>query len=143
MLLFLGTLIHLFLKAQSEQLQLTATQKWVLYIPFMVYLGWISVATIANMTALLVAYNWSGFGIDPIYWSAFMICIAVIIAWYMLYQFKNIAFALVVTWALWGILHQQGPTAPILANLTSACIGLLITASLLSYFKNLRKNKIA
>ena len=143
MLLFLGTLIHLFLKAQSEQLQLTATQKWVLYIPFMVYLGWISVATIANMTAFLVAYNWSGFGIDPIYWSAFMICIAVIIAWYMLYQFNNIAFALVVIWALWGIHNQQGPTAPILANLTAACIGLLMTASLFSYFKNLRKKKLA
>ena len=140
MLLFLGTLIHLFLKAQSENLQLTTTQNWVLYIPFMVYLGWISVATIANMTALLVAYNFTGFGIDPIYWSAFMICIAVIIAWYMLYQFKNIAFALVVTWALWGIHNQQGPTAPLLSNLTAASIGILITASLFAYFKNRRKN---
>jgi hypothetical protein len=61
----------------------------------------------------------------------------------MLYQFNNIAFALVVIWALWGIHNQQGPTAPILANLTAACIGLLMTASLFSYFKNLRKKKLA
>ena len=44
----------------------------------MVYLGWIAVATIANSTALLVAYQWSGFGIDPVYWSAIMIGIALV-----------------------------------------------------------------
>jgi hypothetical protein len=143
MLFFLGTLIHLFLKSQSKLHQLSAGQKWILYVPFMVYLGWISVATIANITALLVAYKWAAFGILPIYWSAVMISIAIILAWYMVYQFKNIPFALVVTWALWGIYNSQGPSSILLTRLAAAGIGFLCTSALFTFIQMRRKNKMA
>ena len=143
MLLFLMTLIQLFLKSQRQLNELSRTQMFLLHTPFMVYLGWISVATIANITALLVAYHWNGLAIAPIYWSALMILITVLLAWYMLYQFKTIAYSLVIVWALWGIYKAQGPSAPILANLTVACIGFLISAALFTYFKRDTKNKIA
>ena len=64
MLGFLVTLIVIYRKLQPHRIQLTGIQKLFLYVPFVVYLGWISVATIANTTALLVHYNWDGFGID-------------------------------------------------------------------------------
>lgn len=143
MLLFLTTLIQLFLKSQPYLNDLTRTQIFLLHTPFMVYLGWISVATIANITALLVAYHWNGLAIVPIYWSALMIIIAVILAWYLLYRFKTIAFSLVIAWALWGIYKGQGPKAQILATLTTVCIGFLISAALFSCFKRDAKNKIA
>lgn len=143
MLLFLSTLLQLFLKSQPQLNDLTRVQMFLLHTPFMVYLGWISVATIANITALLVAYHWNGLAIEPTYWSALMIIIAVLLAWYMLYQFKTIAFSLVIVWALWGIYKAQGPSAPILAKLTAAGIGFLIAASLFTYFKRDTKNKIA
>jgi len=130
MLLFLITLIQLFLKSTTMANALTSTQKFILQTPFIVYLGWISVATIANITALLIAYQWNGFGIAPVYWSAAMILIAIILAVLMLKKFKAIAFALVVAWALWGIYNAQGPAAPILARITAGGIGLLMTASL-------------
>lgn len=143
MLLFLGTLLHLFLKSQPYQSELTRAQIFLLHTPFMVYLGWISVATISNVTALLVAYHWNGLGISPTYWSSLMIIIAVLLAWYMLDRFKTIAFTLVMAWALLGIYKAQGPEAPILATLTVAGIGFLISASLFTYFKRDTKNKIA
>jgi hypothetical protein len=115
---------------------LTSTQKFILQTPFIVYLGWISVATIANITALLVAYQWNGFGMPPVYWSAAMILIAILLAVLMLKKFKAFPFALVVAWALWGIYNAQGPAAPILARITAAGIGLLITASFFTFFKS-------
>jgi hypothetical protein len=142
MLLFLITLIQLFLKSTTMANALTSTQKFILQTPFVVYLGWISVATIANITALLIAYQWNGFGIAPVYWSAAMILIAIILAVLMLKKFKAIAFALVVAWALWGIYNAQGPAAPILARITAGGIGLLMTASLFT-FSNNRKSKMA
>jgi hypothetical protein len=142
MLLFLITLIQLFLKSTTMANALTSTQKFILQTPFIVYLGWISVATIANITALLIAYQWNGFGIAPVYWSAAMILIAIILAVLMLKKFKAIAFALVVAWALWGIYNAQGPAAPILARITAGGIGLLMTASLFT-FSNNRKSKMA
>jgi hypothetical protein len=142
MLLFLITLIQLFLKSTTMSGTLTSTQKFILQTPFIVYLGWISVATIANITALLVAYNWTAFTIAPIYWSATMILIAIVLAILMLKNFKTIPFALVVAWALWGIYNAQGPAAPILARITAGGIGLLISATLFTLINN-RKSKMA
>jgi hypothetical protein len=143
MLLFLSTLIQLFLKSNTMAGALTSTQKFILQTPFIVYLGWISVATIANSTALLVAYKWNGFGMPPVYWSALMILIAILLAVLMLKKFKAIPFALVVAWALWGIYNAQGPGAPILAQITAAGIGILITASLFTFFNKNIKSKMA
>jgi len=143
MLLFLITLIQLFLKSSTIVHELTTTQKFILQTPFIVYLGWISVATIANSTALLVAYQWNGFGMPPVYWSAAMILIALLLAVLMLKKFKAIPFALVVAWALWGIYNAQGSAAPILASITAAGIGILITASLFTFFNKNIKSKMA
>jgi hypothetical protein len=142
MLLFLITLIQLFLKSTTMANALTSIQKFILQTPFIVYLGWISVATIANITALLVAYQWNGFGMTPVYFSAAMILIAIVLAVLMLKKFKAIAFALVVAWALWGIYNAQGPAAPLLASMTAGGIGVLITASLFTLINN-RKSKMA
>jgi hypothetical protein len=136
MLLFLITLIQLFLKSNTIAPDLTLSQRFILQTPFIVYLGWISVATIANTTALLVAYQWNGFSVSPVYWSALMILIAILLAVLMLKKFKAVPFALVVAWALWGIYNAQGPAAPILANLTAGGIGLLIIASFFTFFKS-------
>jgi benzodiazapine receptor len=143
MLLFLSTLIQLFLKTRTLVLDLNLTQKFILQTPFIVYLGWISVATIANITALLVAYKWTAWSIAPAYWSAAMILIAIVLAVLMLRKFKVVEFALVVAWALWGIYNAQGPAAPILAKLTAAGIGILITAALFTLIQKPRKNKMA
>jgi len=143
MLLFLSTLIQLFLKSYTMAAALTSSQKFILQTPFIVYLGWISVATIANITALLVAHKWNGFGLIPVYWSASMILIAIVLAMLMLKKFKVVEFALVVAWALWGIYHAQGPAAPLLASISAGGIGVLITTSLFTLFNHIRKSKMA
>jgi hypothetical protein len=134
MLLFLSTLIQLFLKSNTMAGALTSTQKFILQTPFIVYLGWISVATIANSTALLVAYQWNGFGMPPVYWSAAMILIALLLAVLMLKKFKAIPFALVVAWALWGIKANQGSIYPLIQSITTlsiACLFVMIVITLI------------
>jgi hypothetical protein len=143
MLLFLSTLIQLFLKTKSMAHDLNLIQRFILQTPFIVYLGWISVATIANITALLVAYKWTALSIAPVYWSAAMILIAIVLAAVMLIKFKAVPFALVVAWALWGIYNAQGPAAPILARLTAIGIGVLVSAVLFRFIQNLRESRVA
>jgi hypothetical protein len=142
MLLFLSTLIQLFLKTKSMAHDLNLIQRFILQTPFIVYLGWISVATIANITALLVAYKWTALSIAPVYWSAAMILIAIVLAAVMLIKFKAVPFALVVAWALWGIYNAQGPAAPILARLTAIGIWVLVSAVLFRFIQNLRENSM-
>jgi hypothetical protein len=134
MLLFLITLIQLFLKSNTIARDLTLTQRFILQTPFIVYLGWISVATIANTTALLVAYKWTALCIAPVYWSASMILIALLLAVWMLLKFKAVPFALVVTWALWGIKASQGSVYPLIQSITSvsvACLFIMIAITLI------------
>ena len=134
MLLFLITLIQLFLKSNTIARDLTLTQRFILQTPFIVYLGWISVATIANTTALLVAYKWTALNIAPVYWSALMILIAIVLAVLMLIKFKAVPFALVVAWALWGIKASQGSVYPLIQSITTvsvACLFVMIAITLI------------
>lgn len=130
MLAFLYCLIRVFLIMQKQATAIKPLYLFLLKTPFSVYLGWISVATIANITALLVSLKWNGFGVDPIYWTLTMISIAIILSVYFVTQFKNITSPLVVVWALWGIKAAQGPKSELINQLT--VIGILLIAALIS-----------
>lgn len=70
---------------------------------FSVYLGWISVATIANFTVYLQDNGWAEKFDQPEIWSAVMIVIAFLLAAYMMFRLKDMIFPLVILWAVFGI----------------------------------------
>lgn len=72
-------------------------------VPFGLYLGWISVATIANITAVLDFVGWNGWGIAPEAWTIVMLAAGVLLAWAMGIVRRNIAYILVIVWAFIGI----------------------------------------
>lgn len=96
MLIILGSLIMISTKLAKKGVSLVKS------IPFNIYLGWISVATIANISGALYTANWNGFGIMPEVWSVIMIIIATALAILALIK-KNLAYTLVILWALIGI----------------------------------------
>ncbi len=72
-------------------------------------MGWITVATIANVTALLVKAGWNGFGVAPEVWTVVVIAAAMLITLAVLATRRDVAYALVVTWALAGIALKRFP----------------------------------
>jgi hypothetical protein len=74
---------------------------------FGVYLGWICIATIANVTALLVFYGWNGFGIPEQVWTIVMIAIGTLIVILALMRFNNPFIGLAVIWAFTGIIIKR------------------------------------
>ena len=77
---------------------------WLFFrVPFSIYLGWITVATIANATAVLVKAGWNGFGLPPEVWTVAVIVVAVLITGAMLVTRRDAGYGLVVLWALAGI----------------------------------------
>jgi benzodiazapine receptor len=103
MLALLASLIAISLRFGAAQGSATPAERWFARIPFSVYLGWITVATIANATALLVKAGWNGFGLAPEVWTVAVIVVAVLITLVVLATRRDAAYALVVTWALAGI----------------------------------------
>ncbi len=72
-------------------------------IPFSVYLGWITVATVANITVLTVALEWGQFGLADEFWLGVVLLATIVITGYMLFRQQDVVFGLVILWAVTGI----------------------------------------
>lgn len=103
-----------------------------------IYYGWISVATIANTTALLVKVGWDGFGISNEVWVKAIIIIATVIASLTLIIHKNIAYALVFIWAFIGIVIKRLNSEPIFYNVVNVAITCAIIIAVLSVITYIR-----
>lgn len=108
-------------------------ETWSVRVPFSIYLGWITVATIANVSDVLYYVNWAGWGIAPITWTVIMLAAAVVIAALMAFTRRDVAFLLVLVWAFAGIANKfTSVTLIFTASLAAAIIaGLLALFSLL------------
>jgi hypothetical protein len=109
MLLLLVSLLAIYLRLGigDPRKPVSLRKKLLSQVPFSVYLGWITVATIANVTAVLV---WSG--IEPytewaVVWTVVVIVAATLIATLVLWTRRDIAYGLVIVWALVGIVIKR------------------------------------
>ena len=74
---------------------------------FNIYFGWITVATVANFTGLLVSYEWGGFGISQELWTSFIIFVASVIASITFFKNRAIWYLLPIIWAFYGIYFKH------------------------------------
>lgn len=86
--------------------------RWLLRVPFSIYLGWISVATIVNVALALYNFGWQGGGISPEVWTVFMLVVATGLGLVLLLR-RDIAFALVLVWAFLAIAVKRS-TIPLI-----------------------------
>lgn len=103
MLLFLGLLLYLNYKIGTGISKINGLEKWISHAPFSIYVGWISIATIANITAYLVDIQWNGFGVDAYLWAIYMIIVGALVGAFVLFKRNAILFAFVIIWAFYGI----------------------------------------
>ena len=115
MLTILLSLIAIYLRLDVGHAQVSTAEKWSVHIPFSIYLGWISVATIANITQWLYYLDWNGWGISPEIWAVIMLAAGVIISALMSLRRADIAYSLVLVWAYIGIAVKQAGS-PLVAN---------------------------
>jgi hypothetical protein len=107
MLILLGCLLFIYLRLNVGKSETTRAERYFAHLPFSVYLGWITIATIANVTALLVNTNWNTWGLGEQFWAVAVIIVGIAIALSMLFTRKDIYYSLVVDWALLGILLKR------------------------------------
>lgn len=129
MLALLAVLIHIRILLFSGETTGLFNDYYFIRFPFSVYLGWISVATIANVSAVLYGYGWSGWGIDPAIWTAVMVIIGALLALLALAYRQDTAFSAVFIWAFIGIALKAG--IPALLRNTAVMASLLILVLLI------------
>lgn len=122
MVLLLITLIFLYKKIKKY------ADSFIDILPFSVYLGWVSVATITNISYVLVYMNWGGFGLSAVAWTLIMLVIATILAVLFLIKEQDSVFVLVFIWSFIGIATKNQELYPIVSYSAFAFAALLITS---------------
>lgn len=109
------------------------------HLPFSVYIGWITVATVANVTAVLVTYNWDRFGLSETLWTVLVIIVLIVIVSLVLLTRKDIAYSLVAIWASYGIYVKQATNVPEVALTALVAIIVITTVIIVSIILKLKK----
>jgi len=130
MLVLLATLIITYLGLGIGRSAVPGAESWAVRLPFSIYLGWITVATVANMTDLLDYWKWDGFGIAPEIWMGIMLFAVLLITALVNFTRRDVAFTLVILWALAGISVKQAAVASVVTPtwITFALVALISLA---------------
>lgn len=115
MLVLLASLLAIYLRLGIGRMQVARAEKWLVDVPFSIYLGWITVATVANVTDVLYILGWNGGPISPPAWAVIMLVVATVLAAAMSFTRRDIAYVLVIVWAFVGIAVKQS-TTPLVAG---------------------------
>jgi hypothetical protein len=124
MLVLLGSLVKIYLMLPAA----VGGQRWCVNLPFSLYSGWITVAAIANASALQARYGWEALGLSEINWTLLKLALAAAVSASVLIRRADYAFVLVVAWAAGGIFVRQQAT-PAVAG--AALLLLLMSLMLL------------
>ncbi|WP_416731662.1 TspO/MBR family protein [Fictibacillus sp. JL2B1089] len=92
------SLIMIYTKIQNQD-----NKSSFMRLPFSVYLGWISVATIVNTAVVLKYSGWNGFGLSSVTWTVIMLLVGTGLAIFFTLVNKDVIYPLVFVWAYVGI----------------------------------------
>lgn len=134
MLALLATLIISYLRLDVGRGRLGAAERWCVDVPFGLYLGWVSVATIANITSFLYYVQWDGFGIAPQVWAVIMLTVASLLGLLIARARRDAAYLLVFAWAFSGIALKQAATVMV-ANAAWVAAGLALALAVVSLLR--------
>ncbi len=106
MVCLLAVLINLYQRLFIGKLRIKIEEQILIHLPISLYLGWISVATIANFAVFLTGMEWDGSGLEHDTWFGIMTAVVGLLAMFMAITRKDFIFIVVILWALMGIRYQ-------------------------------------
>ena len=134
------TLITIYTRLGIGVEKVERNERLFVHLPFSVYLGWITVATIANAAATLVYLGHTRLILGEVNWTILVIAVAVLITGMVLWTRRDIAYAAVLVWALIGIYVKQ-TNIPNLAYTALASTAIIaIGATLVAIKRSNTKN---
>jgi len=87
--------------------------RYLVHLPFSIYLGWITMATIGNLSNILYMSGWNGFGINAKIWAVVMIVMTIVIAELTAFNRQDLAYLAVFVWSFIGIAVNHYGVSPV------------------------------
>jgi hypothetical protein len=137
----LVTLIVIYLRLDIGRSQATRAEKICVHLPVSVYLGWITIASIADASSGLVSVGWTGFGLSQSTWAQLVVVVALAITLLALATRRDPAFGLVIVWALVGIAANQLVHPEVALVTEASAVVVAMATSAVSYLVLVRQVK--
>ena len=131
MLALLASLIWAYVIARRDRPDKpSALERWAVRAPLGLYLGWISVATIANISNALVSAQWGGWGVSPERWGTIVLVVGAALAFLALVRNSDAVYAAVFVWAYAGIaVATPSPQVRVMAAALAFAVAVGIVVS--------------
>ena len=126
LVLFLITMIDMRRIIHAQE-PLSVKEKWLVRLPFSVYFGWVTVATIAGAVALLVGSGFGGLGLSESTWTILILVVGAAIGIATALRFRDIPYLLVFVWAYANILSNHLSPAGFAGQYTGVIATLCVT----------------
>lgn len=117
-----------------RSVKMSKWEKVWISLPFSVYFGWITVATIANITVFLVSVDWGAFGIPDFVWTSMILLIGASIGIMRMRKDRKPAYGFVLIWAYLGILLSQLSSSEFDGEFPVIIITLIVCLVILAYY---------
>ena len=83
------------------------TETWLARIPFSIYFGWLTVATILNVAVYLKATEFGLFGLSEPMWAVAVLIVGLLVGAWIFNRYRSVAYILVFAWAYVAIAVEQ------------------------------------
>jgi hypothetical protein len=129
-----GSLLAIYLRLGVGKRTVSKAEKWLVHTPFSIYLGWLSVATIANTSVFLYDLGWNGTSLGAQLATMLVILVGGALGVAMTLRRREIAYPLVIVWAFIGIVVNQMGTPLVVwtAGLSAAVVAATLIVSRVS-----------
>ncbi|MFD2829479.1 tryptophan-rich sensory protein [Corticicoccus populi] len=135
-ILLLVTLIKMYTETSNQDYH------WFDRLPFSVYFGWVTAASVVNIFTLLVSYNQEMFlGIPEISWTLLAVLLITVLTVYIGFQFRDWLYPLVIVWTYSGIYIENDNMYPLLDIILILSIAVMIVLVLFEGVKKVKLSK--
>ncbi len=127
MLALVITVALIYLRVTSRKVDRTLAHRLMVALPFRLYLGWLIVATLANLAALLTARGWDWAPFGETGFALVLVGVAAIVGLLALLLKRDHFVILPVAWGLVAVATAPGqPTVLLIGGLLAAALLLAI-----------------
>jgi len=137
MAVILSSLVFIYLRLGVGRVVVPAATRWLVHHPFSLYLGWICVATVANVTIFLDRIGWNGFGLSDTFWFIAVVLVALTLSALFALRRRDLVVTLVFLWAITAVAVHNGETSGV-NTLSWIAAGLAAVPVIIAWFRSVR-----
>lgn len=112
--------------------QASTLERWTVDVPLSLYVGWITVATVVNVTVALDVAGWGGWGLSPTLWTIVVLIVTEVLAAINSFTQADIAYQAALIWAVAAVavMQEQNRVVAVAAWLAAGILVLIAIGGL-------------